>query len=153
MGRLTNDKKIKLLRIEKSRAILANELKIGLIKEEDILNLLKCDVDYGLRKKGEKLNYKQSLLKDIFNCPFLLCDQTILSLDIKKILPLFINTRYDIEKKSIEDYYKSGYINKEEYEKEIDELNFCFYNSSNDGKSILKTGCVLGVKDNITRTR
>ena len=39
MGRLTNTKKVKLLRIEKARLQLAIDIKKGLITEEDIILL------------------------------------------------------------------------------------------------------------------
>ena len=102
------------------------------------------NANYGL-KKGNKQNYKSSILKDIYNCPFLLCDQENLSVDIKKLLPVFLNTRYQIEKDMLDFYYSECYFTEEEYNKEIDELDFVYYKSSNDGKKIQKTGTAVGI--------
>lgn len=151
MGRLTNSKKIKLLRIEKARLQLAIDLRNGLITEEDIIKLGTKDVNYGF--KYGKTNYKLSVLKSIFNCPSILCDQEYLSLSIKKILPLFLDSRYRTEQDELKYQYEEGYISKEEYEKELDELEFVYYKSSLDGKNILKTGHVREVKDNKIKIR
>lgn len=151
MGRLTNSKKIKLLKLEKARLQLSADLKNGLITEEDLIKLGTKDVNYGF--KYGNINYKLSVLKSILNCPSVLCDQDSLSIEFKKILPLFLDARYKIEQDELKYQYSEGYISKEEYEKELDELEFVYYKSSEDGKSILKTGHVLDVKDNIIRTR
>ena len=151
MGRLTNSKKIKLLKLEKARLQLSADLKNGLITEEDLIKLGTKDVNYGF--KYGNINYKLSVLKSILNCPSVLCDQDSLSIEFKKILPLFLDARYKIEQDELKYQYSEGYIFKEEYEKELDELEFVYYKSSEDGKSILKTGHVLDVKDNIIRTR
>lgn len=151
MSILTNSKKIKLLRIEKARLELAVSLKNNLITEEDIISLGHKNINYGF--KCEKTNYKQAILRNIFNCPFVLCDQDNLSLCVKKILPIFLDSRYKIEQDELKYQYEEGYISKEEYEKELDELLFVYYKSSNDGKNILKTGHVSEVKDNIIKVR
>ena len=83
----------------------------------------------------------------------MLCDQDILSLSIKKILPIFLDSRYKIEQDELKYQYNEGYITKELYEKELDELKFIFYKSSLDGKNILKTGHVLNVCDNVIRSK
>ena len=151
MGRLTNSKKIKLLKLEKARLMLSVDLKNGLITEEDIIKLGTKDANYGF--KYGKVSYKLAVLKSVLNCPSVLCDQDSLSIEFKKILPLFLDARYKIEQDELKYQYSEGYISKEEYEKELDELEFVYYKSSNDGKSILKTGHVCDVKDNIIRTR
>lgn len=153
MGRLTNSKKIKLLKIEKARAELELEFRRGLITEYDILKLISRNVNYGIRKKDENLSYKNSVLKNIFNCPFLLCDQDFLDINIKKLLPSFLDARYSVEKDMLKYYYDSSFISQEEYNNELEELKFCFYESSKDGKNILKTGHVINVKDNVIRQR
>ena len=153
MGRLTNSKKIKLLQIEKARAILAIDLKNGLITEEDIILLGHKNIEYIFKYSNKPSNYRKSILRNILSCPFLLCDQGSLSLNVKKILPLFLDSRYKIEQDELKYQYSEGYISKEEYEKELDNLKFVYYESSNDGKSILKTGHVVELKDNIIKTR
>lgn len=145
MGRLTNSKKIKLLRIEKARLSLSVYLKNGFINEEDIILLGHKNFDYCFRYGNKRISYKQTILKNIFNCPFLLCDQDSLSLNFKKILPLFLDSRYKTEQDELKYQFNEGYISEEQYEKELDELEFVYYKSSNDGKNILKTGNAIGV--------
>lgn len=145
MGRLTNSKKEKLIRIETARHTLDKHLETGFITEEDIIFLASRDINYGLKKNNKKHNYKSSVLRDIFNCPFLLCDQKNLSIEMKKVLPMFLKARYETEKEMLNFYLKEAYISKEEYEIELDELDFVYYKSSNDGKNIQKTGSAIGV--------
>lgn len=151
MGRLTNSKKIKLLKVERARAILSQEIKVGLITADDILSLISKDINYGLRKRNEKLSYKEAVLKNVFNCPFLLCDQDNLDISIKKLLPNFLSVRYNTEKDILKYYFDNCFLSLEEYNKELDELEFLFYKSTFDGKSILKTGCAVGIKSNIIK--
>ena len=153
MSTLTQSRKIKLLKIEKARIELAFELKKGLITEKDIISLSQKDMEYMFKYSNKSSNYNKSVLRNILSCPFLLCDQDDLSLDIKKLLPYFLDSRYKIEQEELKYQYEEGYITKEEYEKELDELLFVFYKSSNDGKSILETGHVSNVIDNKIRKR
>ena len=153
MAGLSNSKKQKLLIIEKARYILAQDLINGVITEKDIIYLIGKNINFGLKNCHQKLNYKNSVLREIFTCPFLLCDQQNLSIEIKKLLPFFLDARYNVEKDMLDFYYNNGYINELEYKKELDELLFVYYKSSEDGKSIFKTGHVSCVKDNIIRTR
>ena len=153
MSKLTNSKKIKLLEIEKARLELALNLKNGLITEEDIILLGRKNIEYIFKYTNSNSNYKKSVLRNILSCPFLLCDQDILSLSVKKVLPIFLDSRYKMEQDELKYQYKEGYISKEEYEKQLDELEFLYYKSSDDGKNILKTGHVSNVKDNIIKTR
>ena len=113
MSGLTNSKKIKLLRIEKARLELAVNLKNKLITEEDILSLGHKNINYGINKSKIKLGYKQAVLRSIFNCPFVLCDQDNLNLCIKKILPIFLKSRYKVEEEELKYQYNEGYISKE----------------------------------------
>ena len=94
MGRLSNSKKIKILRIEKARFELGRELETGFINDSDIMYMLSKDVNFGTHKKREFFRHK--ILKDIINCPYLLCDQEYLSPEIKKILPSILNLEINI---------------------------------------------------------
>ena len=89
MGRLTNSKKEKLIRIEAARYVLGRNLENGLITEEDIFLLASKKINYGIKSGSKKYSYKEAVLKDIFNCPFLLCDQKNLSIDEKNITDIF----------------------------------------------------------------
>lgn len=140
MGKLTNDKKINLLKIKRERLFLGIDLENGLIKENDILSLLKVDSEYGYIKRQGRLYYKESVLKQIYNCPFLLCDQELLSKKVKSIIPIFLNTRYDMELDELDILVETGQISYDEYLNLKEMLKFCYYESSNEGKEILKKG-------------
>lgn len=58
MGRISNSKKIKLLRIEKARFELGRELQTQFINEADIMYMLSKDVNYGVHKKQKVLDIK-----------------------------------------------------------------------------------------------
>ena len=103
---LTEIKKENLKRIKYARKILNLELENGLITEDDVLSLLNKRNDYGFRNKGKTQSYKQSVLRDIFNSPFILCDQENLSLNIKQLLPLFLNCRYQMEIEELDSLIK-----------------------------------------------
>lgn len=152
MGKLSNAKRMLYLKIERARIALREEMNNNVITEADILKLIYKDSNYGIMSTQTK-NRKESLLKDIFNCPFLLCDQPMLDITLKKMLPYFLSARYETEKEILTYQFKNGDISEEEYKVGLDELEFCFYKSSDDGKNILKTGHVCDVKSNITRTK
>ena len=148
MGRLTNKKKILLLKIQKARHELEVNLKNNFITDEEIFNLIHKNINFGINKTN--YNYKESCLKNIFTCPFLLCDQKYLSSKVINILPIFLDVRYKEEQEQLLYQYNNGYISKEEYENFLDELEFIYYKSSLDGKNILKTGYV---NDNVIKVR
>lgn len=137
MNKLNNEKKINLLKIEKARVILDADLRNGLITEKDIVGLLKVDSDYGHTKQG-KLSYKESALKQIYNCPFLLCDQVHLSCRVSSILPIFLNIRYDMELDELDELLETEQISFDEYMDAKEMLKFCYYWSSKEGKEIME---------------
>ena len=51
MGRISNSKKIKILRIEKARLELGRELETKFINDSDIMYMLSKDVNFGTHKK------------------------------------------------------------------------------------------------------
>ncbi|MBR6689921.1 MAG: hypothetical protein IKL65_01150 [Bacilli bacterium] len=110
---ITEKKKLLLIRIEQAREILNIELKNGLITELDILHLLKEGTDYGFKCKDKPQNYKKSVLRSIFNSPFVLCDQKYLSLNIKQVLPLMLYSRYQIEMNELNGMLENGFISNE----------------------------------------
>ena len=136
MGRITNTKKIKLLRIEKARFELGRELQTEFINKADIMYILSKDVNYGTHKQQESFRHK--ILKDIMNCPFLLCDQENLSPEIKKMLPYILTSRFNIEKDELDYQFKNFYIDEETYNEEIAELEYFYFKSTEEGKEIFK---------------
>ena len=135
---ITEKKKLNLLRIEKARLILGEELSRGVITDKDIAYLLRVNPLYGLKTGNKIYNYKKNLLIDIFNSPFILLDQYNLSIDIKKVLPIILNTRYNMEFEQLNYYFNEGYISNTEYEEQKQLLKYCYYESSYEGKRILK---------------
>jgi len=146
---ISNEQKIKLAQIELARKKVDYYIKNGTITEEDIINLAFQDKDYGIINPIKE-RHKESILKDIYNCPFLLCDQE-LSLLIKKMLPTFLQSRYEMEINELEYQYELCFITKEEFEKTKKMLEFCYYRSSIEGKEIKKNGKVKDVVDNVIR--
>lgn len=149
MENLTNERKQKLTRINIVRKQISEALKSGFLTDDDIIALARKDSNYGIRNVTECNNFKVKMLKNIFNCPFLLCDQEYLSDVIKALLPYFLNARYKTEKDTLECYLEQYFIDENEYEKELDDLEFYFYKSSNDGLSIYETGHVVCNTKNI----
>lgn len=133
----------KLIKINEKRNEISLALQSGLITEQDIINLLRKDINYGLRTVNALQNSKIAMLKNIFNCPFLLCDQEMLSVEIKRLLPYFLSSRYETEKETLHVYLEQTFIDENEYNEELDNLKFFYYESSNDGKCILETGNVF----------
>lgn len=136
MERLSNSKKIKLLRIEKARFELGRELETGFINDSDIMYMLSRDVNFGTHKKREF--FRRKILKDIINCPFILCDQENLSPNIKAILPSILISRFNIEKDELDYQFENCYIDEETYNKELDELEYFYFKSTEEGKEIFK---------------
>jgi hypothetical protein len=143
MKNLTREVQQKLFNVEKKRIELSRMMELGMITDEDILNLIKLDVNYGLRINRTEDNPKKLMLKNIFNCPFLLCDQKNLSNNIKMVLPYLLNARYNVEKNNLKIYLEQNLIDDVEYENTMDELNFFYYESTHDGKSILENNYVF----------
>lgn len=150
MGRKVSEKTLMLLKIERARIELKADLYNGLVTEADIYEVFNCGLEFGLSKSND---IKTKRLKEIFNCPFLLCDQDILSLDMKKLLPMMLKSRYTTEVEELYRLYEDGLISPEELLERKELIKFVFYNSSKDGKDILKNGHVKRVKDNILRAK
>lgn len=138
-----------LIKINQKRKELALNLETGLITEGDIIDLLKKDINYGVRIYNVSGDPKKAMLKNIFNCPFLLCDQDKLSVEIKQLLPYFLSSRYETEKDALRIYYEQAFIDENEYNEELENLKFFYYESSNDGKSILENGQVVFEKKQV----
>ena len=140
MKKFTKEVQIKFFNIEKKRIELSRFLEGGFITEEEIVSLTKQSANYGVRTSDIGKNPKKAMLKNIFNCPFLLCDQKKLSNDIKQLLPYMLQARYNTELDNLKVYLEQGFIDENEYNDTVDELKFFYYESTNDGKSILENG-------------
>ena len=150
---ITEKKNILLERIQEQRNIFKMDFHNGLITEEEIMKLLYVKGDYGFKYKDRLHTYKSNVLRNIFNSPFILCDQDELSITMKKFLPFLINARYDMEIEELDNQLGLNYISNDEYFERKKLLKFCYYESSIDGKSILKTGHVKNVLDNKIRVK
>lgn len=150
---ITAKKKIILTRIEAGRYKLSKQLESGFITESDILSLLTVKSDFGLKQNTKGESYKLRVLRDIFNSPFLLCDQDYLSINIKQLLPVMLKCRYDMEIEQLRYMLDDGLINGEEYIEQEKLLKYSYYGSSTDGRSILRNGHVSILKDNKIKER
>lgn len=150
---LTETKRKMLEEIQKARNLLKIDIINGVITEDDIMGLLRVKGNYGFKYKDRIHAYKSSVLRNIFNCPFILCDQEDLSFVIKKTLPFLLNARYEMEIEELNSQLELNYISEDEYIEKKKILKFCYYESSIDGKSVLKTGHVNNVIDNKIRVK
>lgn len=150
---LSEEKEKNIEKIKIERKFIAYALENGLINESDIIYLLKNTDDFGIQISEKNKYNKLKILRSIFNSPFLLCDQESLSLNIKQILPFLLKCRYETELEELNYQFKNFYIGKKEYEAEKKLLKFYYYESSKDGKNILKTGHVCDLANNIIKSR
>lgn len=140
MKNLTKEMQKRVYNIEKTKIELGRYLEEGIITEKDIFCLLKKDINFGVRNLYSSKDPKRKMLKNIFNCPFLLCDQPSLSTDIKELLPYLLSARYNTELDNLKVYLEQGFIDEKEYTDAKEELKFFYYEYSRDGRSILETG-------------
>lgn len=149
MKKFTKEVQKKFYNIELKRLELSRYLECGFISEEEIVNLTKQDANYGVRTSDIAKNPKKAMLKNIFNCPFLLCDQKYLSDDMKMLLPHLLKNRFSIELDNLKVYLEQGFIDENEYQDMIEELMFFYYESTTDGKSILENGNAIFAKQQV----
>ena len=150
MGNLDIRKEEALERINKARITLDQELECEFITDSDIFGLLRKDKNYSLETVK---NYKDLLLKQIICSPFVLCDQSRLSIDLKKLLPIMLEIRSKDEIEELEKMQELGFINAAEFKEEKEMVKFVYYLSSEEGRQILKNGHVKNVKDNVLRKK
>ncbi len=137
-------KENELQRIIKARKIMTQALECGLITTQDIYNLLKKDKNYAFSKAK---NYKELLLKQIIISPFVLCDQELLDVELKKILPMMLQARYQDEIEELEMMQELEYIDKKELNVEKEMTKFVYYLSSCEGRQILTNGYITNSKE------
>ena len=140
MKKFTREMQKKVYNTEKTKIQLSRYIAASIITEEDIVELLNKDVNYGVRDLHLTNDPKEIMLKNIFNCPFILCDQKILSRNVKELLPYMLSARYNVELDNLKVYLEQGFIDEIEYSDLKDELMFFYYEYSRDGRSILETG-------------
>lgn len=139
MDNTFRERKLLLLKIQSGRLKLREDLACGTITTEDIIWLSKRDCGYGLEKVTTE---KEKLLQEIYNSPFLLCDQDNLDLRIKTLLPYILENRYKTEIEELKYFYSSGFITKEELKAKRDLIKYSYYYTSEDGQYILRRGHV-----------
>ena len=137
-----NDVEKNLFRIKVAKKQLTIYLKNRLINMDDIKKVFESSNNYGL--SIECVNYKNKILKQIFNCPFLLLDQD-LSINIKKLLPEFLKYRYDMEISELDNLLELGQISEDEYINEKEILKLYYYKTSDEGRVILKKGKIKSI--------
>lgn len=150
---ITEKKENLLVQIKEARSKFKIDFNNGIITEDDIKGLLRVNGNFGFKYKDRLHTYKSSVLRSIFNSPFILCDQEDLSFVLKKTLPFLLGARYDMEIEELNNQLRLNYITQDEYNEQEKLLKFCYYESSIDGKSILKTGHVNNVLDNKIRIK
>ena len=135
-----NEKLEKLKRIKMAHAKLTNDLMTKYITEKDIFNIINKDGGFKLKVPNNVDEYKKQLLVDIYNCPFLLLNQTSISIKLKKTVLEFIKFRYNTEIAELDYMYSQGLITKSEYVDEKENIKFNYYKTTDEGKVLLKYG-------------
>ena len=88
--------------------------------------------------KTRKNDVKFSFFSSLYFSPYILCDQEYLSEGLKKLLPIILNTRFNMEMDELNYYYNNGMINKKEYNQTKENLIYSYYETTEDGKKIFK---------------
>ena len=122
-----NEKLENLKRIKMAHAKLTNDL-------------MTKDGGFKLKVPNNVDEYKKQLLVDIYNCPFLLLNQTSISIKLKKTVLEFIKFRYNTEIAELDYMYSQGLITKSEYVDEKENIKFNYYKTTDEGKVLLKYG-------------
>lgn len=148
MGRLTKEKIVQLEKINRERNYISQCLEKGIITDRNLFRLIIKSPNRIFRNKTTPYTNKQKLLFSIYYSPFLLCDQKYLSDNMKRMLPVFLEYRYNQELEELQYRFEDAQISQEEYDKEVDLINFSYYKSSEDGKKIEKTGKAKYIKSN-----
>lgn len=137
-------KRIVGLKIQAARLRIRVELSNGTFSNEDLMSLLQQHVNFGVDKN---LTYEEKLLQEIYNCPFLLCDQPSLDESIREVLPTLLQNRYNIEVQELKNQRSLGYLTKEQLQEEREMLKYCYFYTSQEGEQILRRGYVKQKKD------
>lgn len=148
MEDIFKERRLMALKIQSARLRVERELSEGTITTEDLVCLVNQSSDYGIAKVSTT---KEKLLQELFNSPFLLCDQDMLDWDVKQILPNILRSRYSMEMKELKQLCKLGFITKEELKRKGDLVRYCYYYTSEEGQYILRRGHVKNVKDNVIK--
>ena len=141
------------LKIDKERYYLEELLKSGKIDEKKLINLMNQEAWFGIPYSGEELTLEKEALREIYNAPFILCDQEFLPDNIKKLLPVFLEDFYKRKRDGFRKQYEDGDITGNEYANRVKILKYMTYESSEDGKNIKKNGMCVGVKDYVLKAR
>lgn len=148
MKTIFNKKRNMGLKIQAARLRIGVELTRGTISNEDLISLLDENINFGL---GKSLTREEKLLQEIYNCPFLLCDQPCLDLSVKEVLLTLLQKRYNVEVQELKDQRSHGHLTKEQVQEARDMLKYCYFYTSQDGEQILRRGSVKTLKDNETK--
>ena len=137
MNSIFRKKQLLLLKVQSVRLKLGQNIFDGNITVDDIVWLYQKNNNFGLEEVSTE---KEKLLQEIFNCPFLLCDQDFLDPSIKEKLPEILRSRYSAEIQELKYFYNNGDITKEEYQEQRDLIKYSYYYTSEEGQYILRRG-------------
>jgi len=144
MDNIFEQKRLLSLKIKIARLKIGKKLLLGEITLDDLVGLYQNKNNYGLEQVTTK---KEKQLQEIFNCPFLLCDQDCLDWSFKKELPKILSIRYGAELGELRYCYTAGYITKEEYKEQRDLIKYSYYYTSEEGQYILRSGHMKNISE------
>ena len=126
--------RINCYQIELKRFYINNQ-----ISDNDIMNIFSLNsTEFLSILKTRKNDVKFSFFSSLYFSPYILCDQEYLSEGLKKLLPIILNTRFNMEMDELNYYYNNGMINKKEYNQTKENLIYSYYETTEDGKKIFK---------------
>ena len=130
------DKKLVLKNLQKERNEISRLLESGELTKTQLLTLFSFPSEYGLNPNVG--SYGSKVKKEIYNSPFLLCDQEHLNPKVRGPLEVFLNDRYVQELEELSCLFNDSQIGVDEYLEQCDFMKFCYYESSSDGQKILE---------------
>ena len=133
LNSIKNQKLVNLLKIEKYRCAIEQAIKANILTNEDILELLNVDINYGLDINRCRDN-KERMMKTIYNAPFILCDIDLFDKNMKQVIYSLLKYRYEIELKEINYDLEQCYIGEEEYNEKIEMLVYNYFYTSEEGR-------------------
>ena len=152
MGRLSIKNKEMLQRIVYERRKLKLDVMDVPISASDIEDAISKYGPSFFFMKDKYGSCKDALVRRILISPFLLCDQENLDTDMQLLIPKLLEYRYNLEIEEIDHQLKQGLISKKEYDEIKGELDFAYYGSSKDGRSILSTGMTCETKKKVLKS-
>lgn len=132
------DRENLIIKLKSERAFISGMLENNELPKIQLLMLFNFPSEYGLKGFENKASLRSKVYKQIYNSPFLLCDQEHLNPSVKGPFEKFLNNRYVQELEEAYAMFNSGELSIDEYLDACNDLEFCYYKTSEEGEKILE---------------